>query len=134
MVTPTFETFATLVENSVHSLGWCVLLAFGLFASRESAVYLRRRIEDLSGKPSLIRETSRRNLLFKRVEHLVQFAFRFAQKRRTESTNVGIELALKDVVLSPHLKAQVQRIALSAKAAHDRNVSGFFITTTFTGG
>ena len=83
-------------------IGAAIALAAGVYFARESITFVRYQIEKSLGKPSLLRETSRRRGLSLR------------------SRSAALPNFLQGVVLHPNTDQQLRRIALSAKTAHTR--------------
>lgn len=97
--------FVTDRNKLINVAGTLTGLAFGVYTARASTTVIGRFIESRLGKPSLVRDTSRVNLLS---------AFRspISTLRMYLSTASG-EKALKNIVLDAQQEQRLKRIAVS---------------------
>lgn len=97
--------FITDRNKLLNVAGTLTGLAFGVYTARASTAVIGRYIESRLGKPSLVRDTSRVNMLS---------AFRtpISTLRMYLSTASG-EKALKNIVLDPQQEQRLKRIAVS---------------------
>jgi ATPase family AAA domain-containing protein 3A/B len=78
-------------------------LAFGLYAAKVSTGVVGRYVEARLGKPSLVRETTRKNVLQMVKTPISSFKLAFG--------NAQGENALRNVVLEPRLDSRLRRVA-----------------------
>ena len=105
--------FVSDKEKLGNFVGTCTLLAFGLYTARVSTGVAGRFIEARLGKPSLVRETTRRN-----VFQMIRSPF--ATAKLAFGTSKG-EAALKEVVLEPSLERRLKRVAVSTSNTKKNN-------------
>lgn len=97
--------FVTDKNKLMNVAGTATILAFGVYTARSSTTVIGRYVESRLGKPSLVRETSRSNIL-NTIRHPIQAI-------RSYMTAVEGEKALKNIVLEPSLENRLKRIAVS---------------------
>jgi ATPase family AAA domain-containing protein 3A/B len=99
------QEFVTDRSKLVNVAGTITALAFGIYTARTSTTVLGRFIESRLGKPSLIRETTRTNLL-QVMRHP------YSTLKQVLSSK-DAEKALKNIVLETELEFRLKRIAVS---------------------
>jgi ATPase family AAA domain-containing protein 3A/B len=99
------QEFVSDRQKLVNVAGTLTALAFGIYTARTSTTVIGRFIESRLGKPSLIRETTRMNVL-----SLVKQPYStLKQSFKSKSA----ENALKNIVLEFNLEERLRRIAVS---------------------
>lgn len=116
-------SLATAVKNPkqvVTFIGYICLLTSAIYVAREMSRLIRQIIESCIGKPQLIRETTRKTLIWSLISCLVQLIPYFNPWRsRTSSTS--IEDCFEDLILPKKLKDRVIELAYSARNARRHN-------------
>lgn len=97
-----FVTDKEKLRNTALSL---TALAFGIYAARTSTTVLGRYVESRLGKPTLVRETTKKNVL-QMIKSPV------STMKLTFGTG-SADNALKNVVLEPTLEKRLTRVAVS---------------------
>lgn len=97
--------FVTDRTKLMNVAGTITVLAFGVYTARASTTVIGRYVESKLGKPSLVRETSRANIL-NNIRHPIR-------SLRQYMTTAEGEKALKNIVLEPTLENRLKRIAVS---------------------
>eukprot|EP01032_Pedospumella_encystans_P018319 gene18319-20858_t len=99
------QDFVTDKEKLTNTALSLTALAFGIYAARTSTTVLGRYVESRLGKPTLVRETTKMNVLqmLKSPLHTAKLTFGAAQGNN----------ALKNVVLDPTLEKRLSRVATS---------------------
>jgi len=99
------QDFVTDKEKLTNTALSLTALAFGIYAARTSTTVLGRYVESRLGKPTLVRETTKMNVLqmLKSPLHTAKLTFGAAQGNN----------ALKNVVLDPTLEKRLTRVATS---------------------
>ena len=101
-------------------IGYACLLAAAVFSAKEASRLIRSIIEATIGKPQLIRETSRRNIVW----YLLARTIRCVSRLTPWSRNAGfdtVEESFYDLILPRELKARVLDLAHSARNARRNN-------------
>mmetsp|Transcript_8523 Transcript_8523/g.14141 ORF Transcript_8523/g.14141 Transcript_8523/m.14141 type:complete len:584 (-) Transcript_8523:166-1917(-) len=100
------QDFVTDKEKLVNTAVSVTALAFGIYAARTGTGVAGRYIESRLGKPSLVRETTKRNVL--------QMARApYSTMKLAFSGSAQADAALKNIVLEPTLEKRLERIAVS---------------------
>lgn len=99
------QSFVSDRQKLMNVAGTISVLAFGIYTAKISTSVAGRFIESRLGKPSLIRETTKTNLVQMIKSPVQTFKQSFATK--------NAEAALKNIVLETNLEARLKRIALS---------------------
>lgn len=99
------QDFVTDKEKLTNTALSLTALAFGIYAARTSTTVLGRYVESRLGKPTLVRETTKMNVLqmLKSPVHTAKLTFGVAKG----------DNALKNVVLEPTLEKRLTRVATS---------------------
>lgn len=100
------QEFVTDRNKLVNVAATLTALAFGVYTARTSTTVIGRFIESRLGKPSLIRETTRMNVLQVMRSPFASLKQVLAKK--------DAEKALKNIVLEPELEFRLKRIAVSS--------------------
>ena len=101
-------------------IGYACLLAAAVFSAKEASRLIRSIIEATIGKPQLIRETSRKNIVW----YLLASTIRCVSRLTPWSRNAGsdtVEESFYDLILPRELKARVLDLAHSARNARRNN-------------
>lgn len=99
------QSFITDREKLANVAGSLTLLAFGVYTARTSTKVIGRYVESRLGKPSLVRETSKRNILQMARQPISTFKLAFGAG--------SSDKALKNVVLEAGLENRLSRVAVS---------------------
>jgi ATPase family AAA domain-containing protein 3A/B len=99
------QEFVTDRQKLANVAGTLTLLAFGVYTARTSTTVIGRFLESRLGKPSLVRETSRTNVL-----QVLRHPYS-TLKAVLKSKNA--DQALKNIVLETSLEYRLRRIAVS---------------------
>ena len=101
--------FLTDKEKLTNFAATATMVAFGYFTAKTGTGVAGRFIEARLGKPSLVRETSKKNVL-----QMVKSPLSTARMAFTKGGGVeGESAALKDIVLEDKLSKRLQRVAIS---------------------
>lgn len=101
-------------------IGYACLLAAAIFSAKEASRLIRSIIEATIGKPQLIRETSRKNIVW----YLLARAARFVSRLTPWKCKAGsdsVEESFSDLILPQELKARVLDLAQSARNARSHH-------------
>ena len=118
-------SLSTAVKNPrevITFIGYACLMATAVFAAKETSRLIRSIIEATLGKPQLIRETTRKQLLwslFTYIAQLVSCLTPWLNNNRCGSSLV--DESFDDLILPEELKERVLSLAHSAKNAHRHN-------------
>ena len=107
------QEFATDREKLANVAFSITALAFGIYTARMSTGVAGKYIEARLGKPSLVRETTKANVL-----QMIQSPF--SALKLAFGTGSG-EAALKDIVLEPTLDRRLRRVAVSTANTKKNN-------------
>ncbi len=99
------QEFVTDRQKLANVAGTLTLLAFGVYTARTSTTVIGRFLESRLGKPSLVRETSRTNVL-QVLRHPYSTLKQVLKSRNADQ-------ALKNIVLETSLEYRLRRIAVS---------------------
>jgi len=99
-------------QNLMLAIGSIVLAMGGVYLCREMAILLREQLNKRLGRPSLVRSTNRRGMCQQIWIGLLRL-LRLRGKHGSE---------FDDVVLHPHLRKQVMRLAEATRSAKKRNM------------
>jgi len=99
-------------QNLLLAIGSIVACVGGAYLCREMAILLREQLNKRLGRPSLVRKTNRRGTLQQIWIGLLRL-LRLRAKHGSE---------FDDVVLHPHLKHQVMRLAEATRSAKKRGM------------
>ncbi|CDI98555.1 ATPase family AAA domain containing protein [Echinococcus multilocularis] len=105
----------------VTAVGAAAVLAGGVYAAKFGMGTLARYVESRIGKPSLVRETSRLNVV-DMIRHPIQ-AFRKAFNRPGDP--------LKNIILEPSLEAHLRKVAVATR--HTKANGGFYRNVLMAG-
>lgn len=124
-----FSHLATALSTAVKNprevitfIGYACLMATAIFVAKETSRLIRSIIEATLGKPQLIRETTRKQLLwalFTYIAQLVSCLTPWLNNSRCGSSLV--DESFDDLILPEELKERVLSLAHSAKNAHRHN-------------
>ena len=96
---------AELARKLTNAAVTITALAFGVYAARTSTSVVGRYVESRLGKPTLVRETTKRNVLQMMKSPFSTFKLAFGSG--------AADNALKNVVLEPTLERRLNRVAVS---------------------
>ena len=96
-------------------ISYIALFATGIFTAREIARLCRLLLESFLGKPTLVRETTRKNLPLRLFYGIVEAMQNFSKERSDES----IEDMFADVSLPDDLKGRILSLSKSASKAQE---------------
>ena len=99
------KEFVSDREKLANVAGSLTVIAFGIYTARMSTGVAGRYIEARLGKPSLVRETTKMNVLQMVRSPIASFRLAFG-------TSTG-ENTMKDIVLEPTLDKRLRRVAIS---------------------
>lgn len=99
------QDFVTDRTKLLNTAGVITVVAFGVYGARVSTGVVGRYIEARLGKPSLVRDTSRTDVLHN-LRHPVDALRKFWSSKNAEN-------ALKDIVLESALENRLKRVAVS---------------------
>jgi ATPase family AAA domain-containing protein 3A/B len=99
------QDFVTDKEKLTNTAISLTALAFGIYAARTSTTVLGRYVESRLGKPTLVRETTKKNVLQMIKSPISTFKLGFGTGHADN--------ALKNVVLEPTLEKRLNRVAMS---------------------
>ena len=111
---------ATNPKQVFTLIGYVCLLASAIFFAKEASRLIRSVIEATIGKPQLIRETSRKNIVWFSLSRTVQFIADLVPWR-SKTTFHSVEDSFHDLILHQPLKARVLDLAHSARNARKHN-------------
>jgi hypothetical protein len=97
-------------------IGYFAALALAVYVSRELANLCRVILESIIGKPTLVRETTKKNIVGEAWDWLKETV---KGKRSNKQQNEEAQRVFDDVVLPAGLKARVISLACSAAKARD---------------
>jgi ATPase family AAA domain-containing protein 3A/B len=101
-------------------IGYACLMATAIFSAKEASRLIRSILEATIGKPQLIRETSRKNIVRYWFACTARFVLQYTPwKCKTGSDS--IEESFLDLILPQELKARVLDLAHSARNARRHN-------------
>jgi ATPase family AAA domain-containing protein 3A/B len=101
-------------------IGYICLLTSAIFVAREMSRLIRQIIESCIGKPQLIRETTRKTLLWSLLSWLFQL-ISYLNPWRSVMASTSIEEHFDDLILPKELKDRVIELAYSARNARRHN-------------
>lgn len=107
------QEFVTDREKLANTAVSLTALAFGIYTARMSTGVAGRYIEARLGKPSLVRETTKQNVL-----QMIRSPFSTFQ--RAFGSGQG-EAAMKEIVLEPSLDRRLRRVAISTSNTKKNN-------------
>lgn len=116
-------SLATAVKQPkqvVIFIGYICLLTSSIFVAREMSRLIRQIIESCIGKPQLIRETSRKTLVWSILSWLAQLISYFNPWKINYASR-SIEECFEDLILPRDLKERIVDLAYSARNARRHN-------------
>jgi ATPase family AAA domain-containing protein 3A/B len=117
------SSLSTAVKNpqQVFTLiGYICLLTSAIFLAREMSRLIRSIIEATIGKPQLIRETTRKNIVWSLLSYFNQL-ISYLNPWRKKCVSNSIEDSFNDLILPKDLKDRVIDLAYSARNARRHN-------------
>eukprot|EP01041_Mallomonas_annulata_P000969 gene969-1878_t len=108
-----FRDFVSDREKLANTAATLTLIAFGVYTAKVSTGVTGRYIEARLGKPSLVRETSRMNVLQLATNPIALGRYIFSGKSG--------EAAMKDIVLESGLDRRLRRVAISTSNTKKNN-------------
>ena len=116
-------SLAAAVKNPKQVLtfiGYICLLTSAIFVAREMSRLIRQIIESCIGKPQLIRETTRKTLIWSWLCWIFQL-ISYLNPWRSKATTSSIEECFEDLILPKDLKDRVIELAYSSRNARRHN-------------
>jgi len=113
-----FDSLMSNPKDVLIMIGYFAALALAVYVSRELANLCRVILESIIGKPTLIRETTKKNIFGETVDWFKDLV---TAKLSNKQQNVYAEKVFEDVVLPDGLKKRVISLACSAAKARDYN-------------
>ena len=107
-------------KQVVTFIGYICLLTSAIFVAREMSRLIRQIIESCIGKPQLIRETTRKTLVWSLLSWFVQL-LSYLNPWRNKAASTSIEECFEDLILPKELKDRVIELAYSARNARRHN-------------
>lgn len=116
-------SLAAAVKNPKQVLtfiGYICLLTSAIFVAREMSRLIRQIIESCIGKPQLIRETTRKTLIWSWLCWIFQL-ISYINPWRSKATTSSIEECFEDLILPKDLKDRVIELAYSSRNTRRHN-------------
>jgi ATPase family AAA domain-containing protein 3A/B len=107
------QDFLTDKQKLTNTAATLTVLALGIYTARTGTAVAGRYIESILGKPSLVRETSKKNILAAIKSPISTFKLAFGSGAAGK--------ALKNVVLEPTLEKRLSRVAVSTANTKKNN-------------
>lgn len=107
------QAFISDREKLGNAAATLTIVAFGIYTARVSTGVVGRYIEARIGKPSLVRETTKKNIL-----QMIRSPF--STMKLAFGSGSG-ESALKNIILEPSLKDRLTRVAISTSNTKKNN-------------
>ena len=115
-----FTHLSTTLSSAVNKprevltfVGYICLLVSSIFFAREASKLIRSIIERIVGRPQLVRETTRKSLLWSPLAYAAKFL-----PWRSKRDNSSIEETFSDLILPMELKTRIVELAHAARNAN----------------